>query len=397
MDSKVLAGVHEELRRRLLSLIDSLSGLRSLTSLESGLHEEGDLLGQALEILVENQDLERCSVYLLAGDQLFCAAGRSWEDKLRPQASAPRRSHVFRLGEGIAGRAAASREVIHCENASLDDRFIPLEQVEGGEPGSVLCVPLIADGEVLGVLNASHPQPGFFHPWHSNILLIYANVLGQMLRYHRLLEQTEQEVRRRTAQLEQALREAQELKQRYEQLSVIDELTKLHNRRFFFPEAGAELSRALRNQESFSIMLIDIDHFKRINDTFGHSVGDEVLRDMAGSLSGQVRDGDILARFGGEEFVLALPNTHAEGARQLSQRIRDAVQALPWDVNGHALSITLSIGISCLPVEPVGTKSILDRLLEQADLALYYCKQHGRNQVHVYHELPEADRDSLVL
>jgi diguanylate cyclase (GGDEF)-like protein len=141
-------------------------------------------------------------------------------------------------------------------------------------------------------------------------------------------------------------------------------------------------------------MLLDIDHFKQINDTHGHSVGDEVLSDIAAALANQTRDGDILARFGGEEFVLALPVTDVVGAKQLAQRIREAVLVLRWRAKRKKIKVTLSIGITALELTDTTRKKepphevVLEELLKQADLALYYCKQHGRDQVRAYQELP---------
>jgi len=386
-----------EFRQRFVSQVEMLSGIRALSSLDRRPTSEHELLEQALKILIQYQDLESCSVFLLQDDRLICAVGRSWPDHLG--ASKGRLDgfpYVFRVGEGIVGRAAQKRTLIHSRNCAVNEQFVPLEN--HAAIGSLIAVPIQAGGQVLGVLNVSHPDPDFFHPWHKHILFVYSNILGQMLSNYRLVSRMEETVNNRTQQLKQALKEAEELKLRYEQLSVVDELTRLHNRRFFFPEASAELSRAVRNEESFSLMLIDVDHFKLINDTYGHGMGDEVLKTIAEALTNQTRDGDILARFGGEEFVMALPTTSQDGAKQLGERIRTAVGALQWRVNGNIIHITLSIGISCLTPVPFTSaarvetphRTALDTLLREADIALYYSKSHGRDQVCVYQELPEG-------
>jgi diguanylate cyclase (GGDEF)-like protein len=396
MDPHPFVEAAQELRQRFISLVEMLSGIRALSSLEGRPKSEHDLLGRALKVLIQYQDLERCSIFLLHEGRLVCAVGRSWSDHMYTYESCPESfPYAFRLGEGIVGQAAQERMLIHSKDCALDERCLPLEDKTA--PGSIIAVPIMADGQVLGVLNVSHPDPEFFHPWHNHILLVFSNTLGQMLINYRLLSRMEDEVNERTRQLKKALQEAQELKLRYEQLSIVDDLTRLHNRRFFFPEANAELSRAIRNRESFSLMIIDLDHFKQINDTYGHNMGDEVLKGVAAVLSNHTRDGDILARFGGEEFVMALPTTSRQGARQLAERIRSAVGRLEWQVNGDIVKVTLSMGISCfapsllvaLDKGEAPPKAALDTLLKEADIALYYAKTHGRNQIRVYQELPE--------
>ncbi|RME32789.1 MAG: sensor domain-containing diguanylate cyclase [Gammaproteobacteria bacterium] len=386
MDNTPFVEASIELRQRFMTLLDSLASLRALTDTGSRPGDESDLLAHALEVLLENQDLERCSVFLLEGEELRCAVGIDWSDRLAP----PRvtRHHdaaTFRLGEGLMGRAAAEGEMQFCDDCAQAEGYIPIPGAENA--GSLICVPIRGGGKVLGVLNVSHPDPGFFHPWQRNILEIFSSVLGQMLQNHRLLAQMEQQVRSRTMELERALAEAQDLKRRFEELSVIDDLTRLHNRRFFFPEATAEIARAIRNGEDLCVVLLDLDFFKVINDSYGHAMGDEVLVDVAAMLKEQTREGDILARFGGEEFIIALPSTGIEGARPLAERICEAARQLRWQAGEEVVDITVSIGLSCLSRLPErlrregDSEALLNELLKQADIALYEAKKHGRDQV----------------
>ena len=390
MDTQPFIETNRELRQRFILLLDALSGLQALTSMDGHIGSEEQMVQQALEVLLANQDLERCSVYLLRGDRIECISGYDWEEKLGPTAGLPK-PHSFALGEGLIGQVALTGELIECQDCMRDERYQPLE--DGANPGSLICVPLISTDRILGVLNVSHPQTHFFHPWHRNILALFSNVLAQMLGQHRLMHQMEQQVHERTWQLEQALSTTEDLKRRYEELSVIDDLTRLHNRRFFFPEAIAELSRSLRNRQHFSVTLIDLDLFKQINDNHGHAIGDEVLKGVAGVLTELTREGDILARFGGEEFVIALPHTDLEGARLLGERIRMAVADLCW-TNDSEMGITLSMGISSLAqvedalLEKPHHQEILDQMLKQADRALYYAKEHGRDQVVLFTDIP---------
>jgi diguanylate cyclase (GGDEF)-like protein len=213
-------------------------------------------------------------------------------------------------------------------------------------------------------------------------------VLGLMMANHRARRHLEGLVTERTRQLQQALAEAEELKRRYEELSTVDDLTGLHNRRFFKAEGEAALARSMRYEHPFCLMLIDLDFFKHVNDTFGHGVGDMVLRDLARVLRRHTREGDILARYGGEEFILALPNTDLDGARATAERIREHVRSLKWESQGRPFRVTLSIGVASFLPQPeqAGTAS-LQTLIREADEALYYCKGTGRDRVRAHQDL----------
>ena len=131
-----------------------------------------------------------------------------------------------------------------------------------------------------------------------------------------------------------------------------------------------------------------MDHFKHVNDNFGHATGDVVLCQVADVIKRQIREGDILARFGGEEFILALPNTEQEGAIMLAERIREAIKGVAWEMKGKALSVTLSIGIAeASEYSEKDSHKVLDRLIMEADQALYFGKQHGRDQSRAYADI----------
>ena len=180
--------------------------------------------------------------------------------------------------------------------------------------------------------------------------------------------------------METALAETRELQHRFERLAIVDELTGLYNRRFFFPETQAALARALRHTQPFSLLMIDLDHFKRINDDLGHAAGDEVLRQFAGLLQGLTREGDILARFGGEEFIMALPNIPVESAMVLAERLRNSLSTHEWDMGSSRVKITASIGISTLHHDAQETpQAMLDLMIKNADIALYRGKEAGRD------------------
>jgi diguanylate cyclase (GGDEF)-like protein len=160
------------------------------------------------------------------------------------------------------------------------------------------------------------------------------------------------------------------------ELAMTDSLTGIPNRRALMELAEHALAR--RGAVPMTLMMIDVDHFKRINDTYGHPVGDVVLRQVARLLSGRLRGGDVLGRYGGEEFCVLAPDTDAEGALTLAESLRDIIAFRPLHTEQGELQITVSIGIACCPDE--SARSLKD-LLAEADAALYAAKEAGRNRV----------------
>jgi diguanylate cyclase (GGDEF)-like protein len=156
----------------------------------------------------------------------------------------------------------------------------------------------------------------------------------------------------------------------------IDPLTKTSNRAAFDSTVSREISLALRNDNSLSAIFLDIDHFKSINDNFGHACGDMVLSVTAKLIKQCARDSDLIFRYGGEEFVLLLSNTDLPGARRLAERIRKKLEHHTLAYNMDAIKVTASLGISTLR-----TNDNMESLIQRADNAMYQAKEQGRNQV----------------
>lgn len=200
---------------------------------------------------------------------------------------------------------------------------------------------------------------------------------------HEANAELERRVRERTAQLEQSNREKmvmlaglEQARAELERLSRQDPLTGLANRRELAERIGLELQRANRHEGSFCLAMLDIDRFKRVNDEFGHALGDEVLRRIAAVLRQTCRAVDVVARYGGEEFALALPDTSLAEAVVLCERIRAAVEAHPWGELEARLGVTISAGVVArMPGEDP------DAALARADALLYEAKRNGRNRV----------------
>lgn len=173
-----------------------------------------------------------------------------------------------------------------------------------------------------------------------------------------------------------------EMEAKLKRLASTDGLTGIANRAYFFAAAAGEISRARRNGLPLSVVMIDIDLFKRINDTYGHEVGDRTLEAFCALCHGLIRDQDLLARLGGEEFGLMLPHTDRAGALALAERIRQAVDRTP--MGAPAVHITVSLGIAGLGTDEAGISAALSR----ADQALYAAKHAGRNRTLHFDDLP---------
>jgi diguanylate cyclase (GGDEF)-like protein len=165
-------------------------------------------------------------------------------------------------------------------------------------------------------------------------------------------------------------------------LSNIDVLTGLYNRRYFDKAFDSEWKRSGRNNSMLSVILFDIDHFKIINDTFGHQVGDEYLKKTAAALTSVFkRDYDIVTRYGGEEFIVLLPGINADHASQLAEKVKERIESMTIDHQGKKVGTTISAGIVCCVPD---FNTISDSIISRADQALYIAKQGGRNRVAVY-------------
>jgi diguanylate cyclase (GGDEF)-like protein len=162
------------------------------------------------------------------------------------------------------------------------------------------------------------------------------------------------------------------------ELSNTDPLTHLSNRRFLMKTLEKELQRCERSQKPMALIMVDVDHFKPVNDTYGHQQGDVVLQTLADQMKAHLRDYDLAARFGGEEFALVLPETALTEAVQVAERLRIAISELRIPADHNEIRLTISLGVATYPHPKVRT---VDNLILEADRALYNAKEKGRNRV----------------
>jgi diguanylate cyclase (GGDEF)-like protein len=227
--------------------------------------------------------------------------------------------------------------------------------------GAVLRTP---DGYPLGTLAVLDLKPRWLTPEQAQALPSLARLVMGQMELRQLAE-----MRDRKTALEEA-------NLRLEALATTDGLTGLKNHRAFQEGLREQFAQAKRSEVPFSLLLLDVDFFKQYNDSFGHPAGDEVLKIMAGLLTETVREGDIVARPGGEEFAVILPQTDARSALILAERLRRTIKSAPWP--GRPL--TASYGISTFSPTMAGH----DQMIAEADKAMYHSKENGRDQISVY-------------
>jgi diguanylate cyclase (GGDEF)-like protein len=223
-----------------------------------------------------------------------------------------------------------------------------------GVTSSYLCIPILAQGEPLGILHlqALTDSAQFEHA-ESSLKTTFAGQVGLSIANIKLRE---------------ALRTQ----------SVRDALTGLYNRRYLEEVLERELRRAGRATHTLGILMIDLDHFKTFNDTYGHDAGDVVLRETAACLLKGVRAEDFVCRYGGEEFVVILPTADIEASRLRGERLRARIRELPVSYQGKPLGmVTISVGVAAFPLHGTSPKE----LMAEADSALYEAKRGGRDRV----------------
>ncbi len=216
---------------------------------------------------------------------------------------------------------------------------------------SWLGIPLIFQERVIGLLAIDSINPNQFREEDINLATMFANQVAVTLENMRIFKETQDQ-------------------------AITDALTGIYNRRGLFQIGDSELIRAHRASRPFSIMMFDIDHFKKINDHYGHTAGDQTLRGLAERCRANSRSVDVVSRYGGEEFIIFLPETSLEAARVIAERLRESVMDTPFPTEAGLLHITISIGIA-----QANDHDVLKTLIKRADQALYNAKRMGRNCV----------------
>lgn len=238
---------------------------------------------------------------------------------------------------------------------------------------SMAMIPLIHKGALLGSINFGSADEARFTREHATDFFAHLGAIASFA-------------------LENVVNRARLLRSGF-----TDVLTGWNNRRYLQVRLVEELARARRDASGLVCLMLDIDHFKKVNDSYGHAAGDAVLRELAQRIESQVRVSDVAARYGGEEFVVLLPGTEIESGTLLAERIRKAVSANPIEIGGgNSITITVSIGIASIAPIRDGDdlKTTSESLLARADVALYSAKSSGRDRVAAEHadQLPAMNK-----
>ncbi len=271
-----------------------------------------------------------------------------FEDLLVVESMSGLAPQYIALRQPWLGKFAACDHQLICPNA--------------GNAKSIAMIPLSHRGKLLGSINLCSDDPLRFTHVHASDFLAHLGVIASFC-------------------VENTINRARLLRSGF-----TDVLTGWNNRRYLAVRISEELARARRDGTKLVCLMLDIDHFKRVNDTWGHAAGDVVLKELAQRIESQVRASDVAARYGGEEFVVLLPNTDVDAAQNLAERIRNEVAASPITLPcGESITITASIGIAGISPAPEDKdlKTMGDSLIARADVALYAAKSAGRDQVMV--------------
>jgi diguanylate cyclase (GGDEF)-like protein len=259
-----------------------------------------------------------------------------------------------KMGEGIAGWVAQTGEPVIVNDTRRDPRFARrFDSATRFKTRSVLCAPLVSRGRTLGVVQVINRRRGRFTRADLELLLTLVEPCA--------------------IALENAI-----LFQRAEQLTITDDLTKLFNSRYMNLYIGREIKRCKRHGIPISVIFLDLDGFKGINDQYGHLAGSMTLTEVGGILTRCVRESDILARYGGDEFVAVLPETPAAGAMIIAERIRKSIETHVFlESQGLAARLSASVGIASYPDHALTPEG----LVQKADQAMYRVKERNKNGI----------------
>lgn len=306
--------------------------------------DPGILLSRIAELICQLIGAKACSVMLLDASRSRLLAKAAYG--LRTE-----RMHTlsFAVGEGVAGWVVERGEAALIGDVTKDTRFVTLPANQT-PIASMLCVPLLARNERVGVVTATSEAVNAFHADDLELVKFIAMTIAldiENVRLHRV--------------------------------AVTDPLTGAYNREFLLQRLPGEIEQAVDRDHALSLAMVDVDHFKAVNDQYGHGIGDVVLAEVAKRLRGAIRAGDLLVRYGGEEFLVVLPKADAGRAWEVGERMRQRVCERAFDIgDGMALLLRVSVGIA----QWRRGENMAD-VIERADVALYEAKERGRNRVEV--------------
>ncbi len=323
--------------------------LRSASAIVASTLEIGETVRLVLEQARNVVPYDTATVQLLREDALEVVGGAGWED-----VDAILGFRIPLSGSSPHSAAIEAHETLLFRDVSQE--YPQFSNIAGNEIRSWIGVPLSVHGQTLGLIAMDNRKPDVFTPTHVRLATALGGHVALALQNARLYEQTKE-------------------------LAMTDSLTGISSRRSFFVQAEASLAQAVRRKEAIGVLMADLDHFKNINDELGHAAGDAAIKAAADAGRTVLRKADVIGRYGGEEFAVILPNTDAEAAERIADRLRRAVKKVI--VPGTTRKLTVSVGVAARI--PQASDS-LDRVLNEADQALLEAKRAGRDRVMVSKE-----------
>jgi len=299
-----------------------------------------ELLGRVCEFLLQAFPIEHVAVMLLEDDKLVFRAHSGRLTALYKPGT------PVLEGAGLCREALATRQPILANDVSDTSHYIQGFE----ETKAELCIPLLSFGQIVGVLCLESDKLNAFDSVDVRPLESVADICANAIQNAHYFE-------------------------RVRHMAFVDGLTGIFNRRYFETRVLEEIERAKRYQGSVSLIMVDIDHFKRLNDEFGHLMGDDVLRQISTMFSQNIRKVDVGCRYGGEEFAVIVPETTGEDAYYVADKLRKVIETAVFP--GVPRPVTISAGVASYPANAANR----DELIKAADEALYAAKQAGRNMV----------------
>jgi diguanylate cyclase (GGDEF)-like protein len=317
-----------------------LEAINAIARQTTAVLERDELLRKVCTLILQSFPVDHVVLTLREGDSLVVYAHQG---KLTP---AIEMGGTLPVEQGIAGRALSTGRAVVINDVTTDPAYF------SGflETKSEMCLPLISFGKQLGVVCLESATAGAFEQTDVQPLESVADIIATAIQNADYFDQAKA-------------------------LANVDGLTGAFNRRFFESRIAEELERAGRYGKQLAVIMLDIDHFKRLNDEFGHLLGDEVLRQVSALFRSQLRKVDFVCRYGGEEFVLLLPETSGEDALAVAEKVRRTIETYAFP--GVPRPVTISMGVAEFTVHGPSR----DEIVKAADLALYASKQGGRNRV----------------